>query len=560
MDGKQAMGSMRVSIGAYQTGVDRSLKALNESRFAERLARKDASLWRQNPDGAAVINNRLGWIDVAETMRVRTSEINAFVSEVVSAGFTSAVLMGMGGSSLSPEVSRLTFGIAPEHPNLRVLDTTDPRTLLDIEGAIDIANTLFIVATKSGTTIETLSAYRYFYEKLRALKGGDAGRNFIAITDPGTPLVEESKSCGFRRVFENFADIGGRYSALSYFGLIPAAIIGADVNMLIERAIATPIDEGIVLGAVMAELARKGRDKLTLISSPEIAAFGFWVEQLVAESTGKAGKGIVPVEGERPAPASDYGSDRHFVYMRLDGGSNSVTDAWVAELGNAGQPIVTIPLRDRYDLGREYLRWEIATGTACALMGVNAFDEPNVKESKDNTSALLEEFHDSGHLPNEAPSLQDGDIGIYSAAQSPDQIRSAVVIHLDQFAAGDYFALMAFIAYSDEAYGILQEIRTIIGSSYKAATTLGYGPRFLHSTGQLHKGGPNTGIFIQFTADDPVDAEIPGQDFGFSILKQAQAMGDGIALKGKRRRFMRIHLGSDIIGNLRRLSEMLAQH
>ncbi|MHB1458346.1 MAG: glucose-6-phosphate isomerase [Armatimonadota bacterium] len=556
-------GSMELNIGNYMTAVDETLNQLNNDRFTERLAAKDASLWGQDEAGVKAINNRLGWIDILDTMHQRTSAIDAFVNEIIGEGFTDAVLMGMGGSSMCPEVSRQIFGTKDRYLKLHVLDSTDPQTLLDIQRKINIASTLFIVATKSGTTVETLSAFRYFYAKTAAIKD-NPGMNFIAITDPGTPLTDMSKEYGFRKLFENFENIGGRYSALSYFGLIPAAVIGVDIKLLLDRASVMALNnkssadcnEGIILGAVMAELTKAGRDKLTLLTSPEIASFGIWAEQLVAESTGKQGKGIVPIEGEKLESILGYGDDRLFVYMRLDGGDNSEVDSLVADLISSNVPLVTINLSDKYDISREYLRWEIATGTACAILGVNAFDEPNVKESKDNTNTLLKEFNEKGALPVITPSLTEDGISLYTDTIA-DNAASLVKAILNQHNTGDYFAMMAFLPYSDETYGKLQEIRSLIASRYKSATTLGYGPRFLHSTGQLHKGGPNTGIFMQFTADDKVDVAIPGQNFGFSILKQAQAMGDAAALKSKERRFIRIHLGADIEPGLARILDWL---
>lgn len=552
---------MILNIGSCKTAVDVTLRRMGDNQFSGRFAGKDASLWRQDEDGTKAINNRLGWVDIVDTMRGRIPEITGFVNEIIAEGFTDVVLMGMGGSSMCPEVSRQIFGTKDGYLKLQVLDTTDPQTLLDIESRIDVTSTLLIVATKSGTTVETLSAFKYFHAKTAAIKN-NPGRSFIAITDPETPLTGIAMEYGFRRLFENFENIGGRYSALSYFGLIPAALIGVDIELLLDRTAGVSLDaqssadgnEGVILGAVMAELAANRRDKLTLIASPEIASFGIWAEQLVAESTGKQGKGIIPIEGERLASVSDYGDDRLFVYMRLDGGDNSETDSLIEALAASGAPIVTITLGDAYDIGREYLRWEIATGTACALMAVNAFDEPNVKESKDNTNALLKEVDEKGSLPHETPSIAEAGIGLYANVNS-DTGASLLLAVLDRYHPGDYFAMMAFLPYSDEIYSKLQEIRSLISCRYKSATTLGYGPRFLHSTGQLHKGGPNKGIFIQFTADDLVDAAIPGQSFGFSTLKQAQAMGDAAALRSKNRTFIRIHLGSGIKSGLAKILE-----
>jgi len=570
-------------LGGCESRVARTLDALSRQAFSTRLWRKDPSLWRQGPEGDKVISNRLGWLNVVETMHERMGEILQFAEEVKRAGFTHAVLMGMGGSSLSPEVSRLTFGVKQGWPDLMVLDSTVPAAVLEIDRKIDPARTLFIVSTKSGATVETLSAYRYFYEKAEAGKPGRAGENFVAITDPGAPLEEEARDRRFRRLFLNFPDIGGRYSALSYFGLAPAAVIGVDIKRLLDRAAImaescsahVPLTEnpGVALGTAIAELAMLGRDKLTLILSPEISSFGSWVEQLTAESTGKLGRGIVPIDGEFVAEPERYGDDRLFVYLRLDGSRDRGLDAKVRALEEAGHPVIRIGLDDIYDLGKEYFRWEIATAVASALLGVNAFDEPNVKESKDNTGRLLSEFQEKGRLPEETPILEEAGIKLYcdpktkavldrirsSGGRAESSIRSYLAAHLGLFQPGNYFALMAFVQSTPAVGCIFQCMRGCLRDAFNAATTLGYGPRFLHSTGQLHKGGPNSGIFIQFTADDPEDVPIPGETYGFSTLKQAQALGDAIALREKGRPLIRLHLSGDIEEGLNKLLDIVGE-
>ncbi|MCX6377199.1 MAG: glucose-6-phosphate isomerase, partial [Armatimonadetes bacterium] len=386
---------------------------LEKQAFSERLWRKDPTVWRQGPKGAKVIRNRLGWLNVVETMMPRAAEITRFADDIKAAGFTHAVLMGMGGSSLSPEVSSLTFGVRPGYPDLMVLDSTVPASVLKIEGRIDPARTLFIVAMKSGATVETNSCYRYFHDRVRARIGDRAGDNFAAITDPGTSLEAEAHRNRFRDLFLNFADIGGRYSALSYFGLVPAAIIGVDIARLLDRALSmmkacgpdvSPSENpGIALGAMLAEHAMQGRNKMTLVLSPEIRSFGYWVEQLVAESTGKNGTGILPVESEFVADPGLYGDDRVFVYLRLKTSNDTGLDRGVGALEQAGRPVIKIALDDVYDLGKEYFRWEMATAVASALLGVNPFDEPNVKESKDNTRWFLRGPEKHHMLPKERP-------------------------------------------------------------------------------------------------------------------------------------------------------------
>ncbi len=536
-----------------------TLSKLDEQKFASRLAEKDPTLWNQDDAGIKAISNRLGWVDIIDEMRGRVSDINDFVDALIRDGFKDAVLMGMGGSSLSPEVSRLTFGIKPRYLNLHVLDTTDPTTISNIEKSIDFEKTLFIAATKSGATIETISACKYFFNKI---KKSNPGNNFIAITDPDTPLVIEAERNNFRRIFLNFPTIGGRYSALTYFGLIPAAIIGADISRILDSADSMSINpaakssehEGIIIGAAIAELAGAGRDKLTFVASPEIASFGLWVEQLIAESTGKNGKGIVPVEGEDISIPYKFNDDRQFVYLRLKNGSNTATDSFAAKTAH---PIITINLDDIYDIGREYLRWMSATAVMCSIMGVNAFDELDVTGSKNNTKKLIKIFNETGELPASKPIFSDNEISIYGKTLNNESLGLCLKSFLDIHKNGDYFAIMAFLPYSAETYEILQEIRSTISNRHHSASTLGYGPRFLHSTGQLHKGGPNKGVFIQFTADDSVDMMIPGTSYGFSILKQAQSDGDIMALDNKDRRYIRIHLGHDINGGLTKLLELI---
>lgn len=554
---------------------------LEKQAFSERLWRKDPTVWRQGPKGAKVIRNRLGWLNVVETMMPRVPEITQFADDIKAAGFTHAVLMGMGGSSLSPEVSNLTFGVRPGHPDLMVLDSTVPASVLEIEGRIDPARTLFIVAMKSGATVETNSCYRYFHDRVRAGIGDRAGDNFVAITDPGTSLEAEAHRNRFRDLFLNFADIGGRYSALSYFGLVPAAIIGVDIARLLDRALSmmkacgpdvSPSENpGIALGAVLAEHAMQGRNKMTLVLSPEIRSFGYWVEQLVAESTGKNGTGILPVEGESIADPAHYGDDRVFVYLRLKTSNDTDLDRGVGALEQAGIPVLRVDLDDVYDLGKEYFRWEMATAVASALLGVNAFDEPNVKESKDNTRRFLHKPEKHHMLPKERPIASEGDLHIYcsqamrSALDSvraemslPEKSLSAYLkAFLNLHQPGNYFALMAFMRSTQSVDCAFQCLRASLRDAFKAATTLGYGPRFLHSTGQFHKGGPSNGIFVQFAADDEEDIRIPGKPYGFSTLKQAQAMGDAASLRSKGRPFMRIHLGSDVEAGLKHILDMI---
>ena len=516
---------MQFELGQYADRVKRTLEILDKQDFSRRLWAKDASLWRQDKPGERVIKNRLGWLNVVADMQAKADEIIAFAEEVK--GFKHAVLIGMGGSSLCPEVSRVTFGVKDGYPDLMVFDSTVPETVLKLEKRINPADTLFIVSTKTGETIETLSAYRYFREKAQ-------GKQFVAITDPDSEIEEEVYEVGFRGIFSNPPDIGGRFSALSYFGLVPAAIIGADIKLLLSRAasmmelsgpqVKPSENPGVILGTIMAELALMGRDKLVLSLSPKIRSLGAWIEQLVAESTGKHGTGILPID------ADYFGDDALTICVKLKDEPDPAKN----------DPHVRINLDDVYDLGGEYFRWELATAVASALLGVNAFDQPNVLEAKDNTNELLRKS-----------SISDFGSRIADWEELP--------AFLAQCRPGDYLALMAFLDKSDEADSLLQRIQCRIQQSSKAPVTLGYGPRFLHSTGQFHKGGPNNGLFIQLTADDTEDVPIPGRKYTFGIVKQAQAMGDAIALKSKGRPFIRLHLGSDVIGGLQSVLDLIEE-
>ena len=540
--------------------VEATLADLEGRRAAARIWARDPALWKAEADHQAVIRRSLGWLTVAETMREQLDELTAFAREVVQAGFRHVLLLGMGGSSLCPEVLALTFGPAPGFPRLVVLDTTDPTSIRAVEAELDLPRTLFIVASKSGTTPEAQAFHQYFFAKARAASGERVGGQFVAITDPGTPLEAAARAQGFRRVFLNPPDIGGRYSALSYFGLVPAALLGLDLTALLERAermaqacvscVPTRENPGLWLGAILGSLARRGRDKLTFLSTPEIAAFGAWAEQLVAESTGKDGRGIVPVEGEPIGRAARYGEDRLFVYLRLDGTSDPGLDAKVRRLGER-HPVVTLRLEDRDDLGGEFFRWGFATAVAGAVLEVDPFDQPNVQESKDLTRDLLDEHKASGTLSEGEPIWSGEGIRLYgdpataAALKGARGLGGALRAHLARLRPGDYAALTAYLHRSPGTEEALTAIRRRVRDRFGVATTVGYGPRFLHSTGQLHKGGGDHGLFLQFTADDPADLPIPGEPYSFGIMKRAQALGDLRALQRRGRRALRIHLAGD---------------
>ena len=482
----------------------------------------------------------------------------------------------MGGSSLCPEVFSRTFGKIGDNPKLLVLDSTDPETVKRIEDSVDLAKTLFIVSSKSGTTTEPQVFFEYFFDKVSKVKPQKPGQNFVAITDPGTLLEQQGHEKQFRRVFLNQPDIGGRYSALSYFGMVPAAVMGIDVKELLERAdraanacdSCVPVDQnpGARLGAVLGQLAKQGCDKVTFVTPPPIDSLGLWIEQLIAESTGKEGRGILPVSGELLGSPEQYGTDRVFVYIRTSTTNAGETEAKLSALEKAGHPVVQQVMRDPVSLGREFFLWEIATAIAGSVIGINAFNQPNVQESKDNTKELLKYYDQQGKLPEQELLIDAEDCRIYCDALTKKTLENAVksnskamsltsVIgaHLARVKNGDYVAFTAYIPESSVQDDLLQQIRTHVRNKLKVATTVGYGPRFLHSTGQFHKGGPDTGVFIQITVDDSIDLPIPGEKFTFSILKQAQALGDFQSLSNRHRRAIRFHIKKNVADGLKKL-------
>jgi transaldolase/glucose-6-phosphate isomerase len=545
----EQVGHGSASLGAAQAVVDRSLQIFDREHLAQRIWNHEAGVWSTEPSHVTEIKQRLGWLTVADDMQTHVAELRAFADEIRQAGFKDTVVLGMGGSSLGPDVARITFGSAKGYPKPHVLDTTDPASIRAFEKSIDPLKTLFILSSKSGTTIEVDSFRRYFRSRLQPKVGAAYGRNFVAVTDPGTPLEELAHTENFRHVFVNPPDIGGRYSVLSYFGLVPMALSGIDIQRLLDRAqvmalacaptVPAANNPGVWLGTIMGELTKAGRDKITFIVSKPIASFGYWVEQLIAESTGKIGKGIVPIEGEAPGAPSVYGDDRFFVMLRLAGDKS--LDAKAAALEKAGQPIIRIELADLYDLGGEFFRWELATVVAGAVLQLDPLDQPNVTESKNNTNALLKTYKSNGKLP-------EGDRVL---ASDKAALQAAVKNLLDQVKPGDYVALMAYLQNTAAAEKTLQMIRTTVRDRLKVATTIGYGPRFLHSTGQLHKGGANKGVFIQLTADVEPDLPIEGRDYSFATLIRAQALGDLQALNSRHYRVVRIHLGENISRGLK---------
>ena len=506
--------------------VNSAMEAAVVDQVARRIWSKDPSLWKSDEDNAKVIRNSLGWLTVADEMLGVADELVAFAETIRTRGFQYVMVCGMGGSSLCPEVLARTFGKQQGFPELLVLDSTDPDVIAAFANRIDIERCLFVIASKSGSTTEPNVFYKYWYDQL-SQRIENPGDNFIAITDPGSPLIETAAELKFQRTFLNQADIGGRYSALSYFGMVPAALMGIDVRRFLDRArqVAQPdVSEksALPLGVIMGECANTGRDKLTLVIDPALETLGLWIEQLVAESTGKEGKGILPVNGEPLGSPDVYGNDRLFVSISLGSVSKETKDKLDA-LADAGHPVVHRELPTVYRLGAEFFEWEFATACAGWRLGINPFDQPNVQEAKDATKELLESFVRRGRL-EECEKIADK---VFTVKP------------------GDYIAFLNFIEETPEIDRKFQEIRTRLREKTKCAVTVGYGPRFLHSTGQLHKGGPDTGMFFQIIANDQTDFPIPGEDYTFSILKQAQALGDFRALSKRGRRVIGIELNHE---------------
>jgi len=533
---------------------------MNHNDVAKRIWQKDATLWKSDPDSIKIINNSLGWLTVADEMIGVADDLVEFAESIRDRGFQHVMVCGMGGSSLCPEVLAQTFGRQPGFPELLVLDSTDPDVIAAFKERIDVERCLFIIASKSGSTTEPNVFYKFWYEEVRQLKD-NPGENFIAITDPGSPLVDTATELKFQRTFLNQPDIGGRYSALSYFGMVPAALMGLDVRQLLTSAKnAATVDEGAVaLGMSLGDNAAAGRDKLTLVLDPSLKALGLWIEQLIAESTGKEGTGILPVNGEPLGTPDVYGNDRQFVVTGMENGTLELKSR-LDELTGAGHPVAVTVLSDLYNLGAAFLMWEFATAVAGWRLGINPFDQPNVQEAKDATRELLSGFVRSGQLHPRNTIASDELISIYGADDAPkaESVEEVLRNHLATIKPGDYIAFLNYIEETPEIDREIQELRLQLRDATRCATTVGYGPRFLHSTGQLHKGGPDTGVFFQIIANDAVDFAIPGESYTFSILKQAQALGDFRALVKRGRRVIGIDLGDNTLAGLVRLKAVLA--
>jgi len=558
------------SLGSYEVSIKAALDKIEKNRVVERIWAKDHTVWKPEPTEIA---NRLGWLQSPKVMAKKLDEIDAVVNAVCADGYTHALLLGMGGSSLAPEVFRKTFGVREGYLDLEVLDSTDPGAVLAYAEQFDVNKTLFIVSTKSGGTVETFSFMKYFFNIVAEALGADqAGRHFIAITDPGSKLADIAEMYHFRATFLNDPDIGGRYSALSYFGLVPAALIGVDVKTFIDRAVIIADREssctapaageinGAFLGALLGELSKAGRDKVTFVFSPQIAGFGDWLEQLIAESTGKEGMGIVPIVGESLESPDVYGNDRLFICLYLEGDDTESGKLLILE--KADQPIVCVKLRDIYDMGGQCFLWEVATAVAGNCLGINPFDQPDVEAAKVLARKTLAMYMEKGTIPDENPALSGEGIAVYGNIQARTPA-DALNAFIKQAKPGAYVAIQAYIKPTAETDAALYALRVRIRDNFRLATSVGYGPRFLHSTGQLHKGDSGKGLFIQITADDPWDTPIPDEmglpdsSMTFGVLKNAQASGDRQALMNAGRQVIRFHLGEDITSGLKILTESL---
>ena len=548
------------ALGTVGSAVEEGLRALCRQQIVCRIWAHDHTVWKPQP---TEITNRLGWLHIMDSLAQKVDQLKAFTENVVHQGYTHALLLGMGGSSLGPELFQKTFG-RPARPanmpfpylDLVVVDTTDADAIRAAEQSVDLAKTLVIVSTKSGGTVETLSAFKYFYNRMVAKVGQEhAGEHFIGITDPDSRITEMAVRYRFRKVFLNDSNIGGRYSALSYFGLVPAALVGVDIAELLERAAIMASNAALChcdaigdnlaarLGTTMGKLAQSGRDKITFISSLSLTSFGDWVEQLIAESLGKEGKGVLPVVGEPPAPVETYGSDRFFVHIRLEG--DKEIDAFVSRLAQAGHPVITLKLKDLYDIGGQFFLWEMATAVAGHFLSINPFDQPDVEDAKVKARAVVAEYTEKGVLP-------------------PGKFTELTPRRLDEFLGqaqpGDYVAIQAYIQPTPETEAALQALRQAIHLRTGLATTAGFGPRYLHSTGQLHKGDRGNGLFIQFVSDAVEDVDIPNEageamsSMTFNVLKKAQALGDAQALRDNHRRFISFEVGTDAAGAIQEVA------
>jgi transaldolase/glucose-6-phosphate isomerase len=546
--------------------VNASLQDWKKNGKIKRLWQKDPELWTGTDEG-----KWLDWLEITQQQLEDIDKLKEIAADIKKAAFKNALLLGMGGSSLCPEVLRLTFGKAAGYPDLHVLDSTDPAQIKCIEEKVDLASTICIVSSKSGSTLEPNIYKQYFFDRVKAKVGEkEVGSRFIAITDPGSKMQRVAERDKFRKIFMGVPGIGGRYSALSNFGMVPAAVMGIDVSKFLRNTkkmvdacgedtdVAT--NPGAILGTILGISANQGRDKVTIVTSPKIFDLGAWLEQLLAESTGKSGKGIIPVDRELLTKPDAYGADRVFAYLRLESETDKEQSAAIDALAKAGHPVVRIVLPDIYSLGQEFFRWEIATAVAGSLIGINAFNQPDVEASKAETRKLTSEYESTGKLPPESPFFTGDGCKLYADVKNAAELKGGGTLtgflkkHLARIGAGDYFAVLGYITMNEAHEEALQAIRLAVRDNKKVATVLGFGPRFLHSTGQAYKGGPNSGVFLQITCDDAVDILVPGQKYTFGVVKAAQARGDFAVLAERGRRALRVHLGKDVAAGLATLT------
>jgi glucose-6-phosphate isomerase len=542
----------------------------------DRFWQKNPGLWTRDGE-----ENWLGWIDIVERQQKDLAAFAALAEDVKTTGFKTVLLLGMGGSSLCPEVLAVTFGQQEGFPTLHIVDSTDPAQVKAARDKVDLKETLVVVASKSGSTLEPNVLKQYFFEEMKKAAGADkAGSHFLAITDPGSKMEQVARAGGFRHIFYGDPQIGGRYSALSNFGVVAATVAGLDTGKLLVEAakavasakLAAEDNPALELGLILGTAANAGHDKITIFTSPEIYDLGAWLEQLIAESTGKLGNGITPVDREAIGAPEVYGNDRIFAYVKLAGTADATQeanlDAKVAALEAAGHPVLHVEIRDLYEIFGQFFTWEVATAVAGSVMGINPFNQPDVESAKIETRALTTAYEETGKLPEREPVLVDGGIGIYATEAYAGTLKAAAPAatlagylraHLDQIHAGDYFATLAFLPMFPEHEEAIQGFRHKVRDAKRVATCLGFGPRFLHSTGQDYKGGPNSGVFLQITADHAIDVEIPGQKYRFGVVIDAQAAGDLAVLESRGRRAVRVHLGADVAAGLKTLAAAVDQ-
>jgi transaldolase/glucose-6-phosphate isomerase len=548
-----------------------SLEDWKTSNKVRRLWQRDASVWT-----GADEDKWLGWLTIVDEQLAHIDALKSVAADIRNAKFKHALLLGMGGSSLCPEVLRLTFGKIKGYPELHVLDSTDPAQIKAIEKKVDLKSTICIVSSKSGSTLEPNIYKQYFFEQVKKKVGEkEVGNRFIAITDPGSKMQTVAENDKFRKIFFGDPSIGGRYSALSNFGMVPGSIMGIDIPKFLKITAemvkacgadtAADANPGVILGAILGAGAVNGRDKTTIIASPGIYDLGAWLEQLLAESTGKIGKGIIPIDRETLAKPAVYGNDRVFAYLRLETKPSKAQDAAVAALEKAGHPVVRISIPNIYNLGQEFFRWEIATAVAGSIIGINAFNQPDVEASKIETKKLTSEYEEKGKLPPESPFFEGNGIKLYAdeknaaALKGGSTLTDVLQAHLGRIHDGDYFGVLGYITMNDANEKAMQQMRLAVRDKKKVATVLGFGPRFLHSTGQAYKGGPNSGVFLQITCDDAVDLPVPGQKYTFGVVKAAQARGDFAVLAERGRRALRVHLGKNVAKDLAKLNSAVQQ-